>query len=139
MAMAICYTIDGSGYPRRITRTSRAPTVLVVDDEAIVLGLVRDILEDEGLRVHAAATGQEALDLAIREPPDLIITDLMMPGMSVRALRLQLQADPRTSHIPILLMTAGGHLRQDDTFAGYIAKPFEIAGFLDEVLGRVGA
>lgn len=137
MAMAICYITDGRGYSRRIARGRRVPAVLVVDDEAAVRDMVRDVLEHEGLRVHTATSGREALALALRERPDLIVTDLMMPEMSGRALRLQLQAEPRTRHIPVMLMTAGGRLRVEDTFAGYIAKPFDIDDFLNEVLSKI--
>ena len=139
MAMAICYITDGRGYSQRTARgpRPRVPAVLVVDDEATVRDMVRDVLEDEGLRVHTATSGREAIILAIRERPDLIVTDLMMPGMTGRTLRLHLQAEPRTRHIPVMLMTAGGRLPVEDTFAGYIAKPFDIDDFLNEVLSRI--
>lgn len=139
MAMAICYMTDTKGYARRIARRARVSTILVVDDEAAVRDMVRDILEEEGLHVHTAASGREALALAVREQPNLIVTDLMMPGINGRALRLRLQAEPRTRHIPVMLMTAGGRPHVDDTFASFIVKPFDIADFIKKVLSSIAA
>jgi CheY-like chemotaxis protein len=133
MATAISYAIDGSGSGRRVAPVARQPSVLVVDDEQSVRQLVQELLEDEGLRVFTAASGHEAYAIALRERVDLIITDLMMPGMSGRALGERLRATSRTARIPVLLMTAAGRLRADDPFDGFISKPFDITTLLDEI------
>jgi CheY-like chemotaxis protein len=126
--------IYGSGEVYRERRTQRrTPTVLVVDDESSVLYMVSDVLEDEQIRVLTARSGQDALRIATRECPNLIITDLMMPGMNGRVLRERLRAQPRTAGIPVLLMTAAYKAQAPEGFAGIIPKPFDI----DELLTQV--
>jgi len=101
-------------------------TVLVVDDEQKILKLARDYLETAGYQVKTAADGKTALAIARREKPDLVVLDLMLPGMDgwdvCRALR-------RDSDVPIIMLTArvdeadqlvGLELGADD----YITKPF---------------
>jgi two-component system, OmpR family, alkaline phosphatase synthesis response regulator PhoP len=100
--------------------------ILVVDDEPKIVRLTRDYLEKDGFRVIAAGDGSTALSLARRERPDLIVLDLMLPGMDgwevCRALR-------RETDVPIIMLTAraeesdqvvGLELGADD----YITKPF---------------
>ncbi len=102
------------------------PCVLVVDDEEAVLHMVRDILEDEGFTVLAVTEGQTAIRLALQGRPKLIITDLMMPHCGGRALRQRLKLEPRTSGIPVLLMSAAYRPQLGDDFAGVLHKPFSI-------------
>jgi len=101
-------------------------TILVVDDELKILRLARDYLETGGYQVKTAADGKTALAIARRDKPDLVVLDLMLPGMDgwdvCRALR-------RESDIPIIMLTAraeeadqlvGLELGADD----YVTKPF---------------
>ncbi len=111
----------------------RIPTILVVDDECSVLQMVSDILQDEDLRVVTAESAQEALALAKREHPDLVITDLMMPGINGHTLRQRLQSMPGLTSTPVLLMTAAYQIQSPEEFAGIIPKPFDI----DELLTQV--
>ncbi len=127
------YAIGQRNRTRHKPQQRRVPTVLVVDDESSVLQMVCEVLEDDDLRVLTARSGQEALAIASRDEPDLIITDLMMPELSGRVLRQRLQAKPRTARIPVLLMTAAYQIQAPDEFAGIIAKPFDI----DDLLGQV--
>ncbi|ADN01506.1 response regulator [Spirochaeta thermophila] len=104
-------------------------TILVVDDEPDIVELVRFHLEREGYDVVSTGEGRDALEKARNLLPDAIILDLMLPGMSgLEVCRLLRQQD-RTSHIPILMLTAkseetdvvvGLELGADD----YITKPF---------------
>jgi two-component system, OmpR family, alkaline phosphatase synthesis response regulator PhoP len=100
--------------------------ILVVDDEPKILKLTRDYLEKDGFRVISAADGATALQMARREKPNLVVLDLMLPGMDgwevCRALR-------RETDLPIIMLTAraeesdqvvGLELGADD----YITKPF---------------
>jgi CheY-like chemotaxis protein len=130
---AAIYTTGESYYDRRQVYTRRKPTILVVDDESSVLHMVSDVLEDEDLRVLTARSGQEALIMATRERPDLIITDLMMPGINGRVLRERLRSQPQTAAIPVLLMTAAYQVQAAQEFSGLIAKPFDI----DELVAQV--
>lgn len=109
------------------------PSILVVDDEDGVLHMVQDILEDDGFTVLTATDGRKGLLIAAHTRPDVIVTDLMMPGMNGRALRERLQHDPRTARIPVLLMSAAYKPQPGDQFAGVIGKPFDI----DELLQLV--
>ncbi len=107
--------------------------ILVVDDDHAILLVVSDILEDEGFMVHRAPDGRQALVLAREAHPDLILTDLMMPGMDGRALYSKLQEHMETAQIPVVLMSAAGHIRLGDGFVGFIPKPFNIDALLDEI------
>ncbi len=121
------------GHMPHVLRKPRRPCVLVVDDEASVLRMVQDILEDEEFSVLTAGDGREALALALGSRPDLIITDLMMPAMNGRALRERLRNERLTTTIPVLLMSAAYQPQPGDDFASVIAKPFDI----DELLSHV--
>jgi len=103
--------------------------ILVVDDEEDILELVRYNLAKEGYQVHAAATGELAVAQSKSINPDLIILDLMLPGMDGLEVARVLKQDPGTRHIPIVMLTAKGD--DADIVAGlelgaedYITKPF---------------
>lgn len=136
MAAAIYMTKAGERVRQRPLRG--VPVVLVVDDECSVLHMVSDILMDEDLRVLTAESGQEALVLAKREYPDLIITDLMMPGINGRMLRQHLRVLPGLTTIPVLLMTAAYQVQAPEDFSGIIPKPFDIDDFLFQVHHHLG-
>lgn len=103
--------------------------VLVVEDEEDILELVRYNLAKEGYRVSVAVSGEEALKKAPVEEPDLIILDLMLPGVDGLEVCRRLKGDPRTQHIPIIMLTAKGE--ESDIIVGlemgaddYVTKPF---------------
>lgn len=80
--------------------------VLVVDDEEVNREMLRDMLESKGYRVTEAVDGEQSLQLVAKEPPDVILLDVMLPGMDGFAVCRQLKEDPHTAQIPILLITA---------------------------------
>ncbi len=121
-----------AGHNARTCRRTRKPVVLVVDDEPPILHVVQDVLEDEGFSVLVAPDGREGLAIAVRERPDVIITDFMLPGINGRALRERLKHDPRTARIPVLLMSAAYKPQPEDGFVDVITKPFSI----DELVQR---
>ena len=109
--------------------TGQKEIVLIVEDNYDMRLYVRDILEEQGFDVHEARDGAEGLALALELIPDLIISDVMMPNMNGLEMVTQLQANDKTNHIPIILLTArqseeqiieGFKLDIDD----YITKPF---------------
>jgi type IV pilus assembly protein PilB len=119
------------------TRTYR---VLVVDDQAEVRRLVRHTLERSGLplSIVEAADGHQALELVRADAPDLVVLDVMMPGLNGFEVCQQLRADIRSAFVPILMLTAlddagnrvqGYHAGTDD----YLGKPFVRAEFLARV------
>ena len=103
--------------------------ILVVDDEDDLLELVNYNLTKEGFRVSCVATGEDAVRHARTESPDLIVLDLLLPTVDGLEVCKLLKSDPRTKHIPIVMLTAkteeadvvtGLELGADD----YITKPF---------------
>jgi two-component system, OmpR family, response regulator len=117
--------------------TSRAaPRVLVVDDEPSIVDALATCLRYEGFEVDEAVTGREALALAQDDPPDLVILDVMLPGLDGLEVTRRLRADG--VNVPILFVTARDTLQ--DKLAGltiggddYVTKPFALA----EVIARV--
>lgn len=100
--------------------------IFLVDDEQHIIDLVRLYLEQEGFRVDSAGEGQEALDRILAQPPDLVVLDLMLPGLDGREICRRVRA---RSDLPIIMLTA----RDDDTdkIVGlelgaddYLTKPF---------------
>jgi len=104
-------------------------TILVVDDEAPILDLVRFTLEDADVRVEEACDGAEALVLARRLRPDLVLLDVHMPKLSGLEVCRQLRGDAAFAHTRIVMLTAAG--QEDDRARGmeagadeYLTKPF---------------
>ncbi len=104
-------------------------TILVVDDEEDILELVRYNLEASGYRVVCAATGEAALETTASRPLDLVVLDLMLPGIDGLSVARMLKEKPETRSLPIIMLTARGE--EADIVAGlnlgaddYITKPF---------------
>ena len=104
-------------------------TILVADDESHILNVVSLKLRNAGYRVLTARDGQEALDIALAERPDLLITDYHMPQLSGLELCRRLKQEPATSKMPAIMLTARGyHLEDRDTeesgILKMLSKPF---------------
>ncbi len=117
-----------------------AAKVLVIDDEAPIRLLCRVNLEAEGMEVIEAKDGTVGVELARSEKPDLILLDVMMPGMDGWEVLQALQADEGTSEIPIVFLTARAELRdraQGLELGGidYVTKPFDPVGLAPLVHG----
>jgi DNA-binding response OmpR family regulator len=123
--------------------TKSRPSILIVDDESTIREVVRRYLERDGFQVWEAADGFEALDAIKSEPPDLILLDLMLPGIDGLTLTRHLRQDRA---IPIIMLTAKGEasdrIRGLDLGADdYITKPFspqEVVSRVRAVLRRSG-
>jgi two-component system alkaline phosphatase synthesis response regulator PhoP len=121
--------------------------VLVIDDEAPIRLLCRVNLEAEGMQVLEAADGPAGLETARSEKPDVVLLDVMMPGLDGWRVAEELLDDPATKGIPIVFLTARAELRDrargiDLGGVDYITKPFnpvELAPMVDSLLGRVDA
>ncbi len=103
--------------------------ILVVEDEEDILELIRYNLSREGYRVTAAASGEEALRAVIRDRPDLVVLDLMLPGIDGIEVCRRLKAEAATRYIPVVMVTAKGE--EADVVTGlelgaddYLTKPF---------------
>ena len=123
-------------------------TILIIDDEKDLVELVRyNLVEKEGYDVISATDGQTGLEIAQKHKLDLIVLDLMMPGMDGLEVCRRLRADGRTSRIPVIMLTAkateadrivGLELGADD----YVSKPFsprELVARIKAILRRTAA
>ncbi len=104
-------------------------SILIVDDEEDVLELVRYNLDKEGYRIETATTGEEALTKAKTKSPDIVILDVMLPGIGGLEVCKQLKNDAKTMGTPIIILTAKGE--ESDIVTGlelgaddYVTKPF---------------
>ncbi len=103
--------------------------ILVVEDEADIQELIGYNLSKEGYQVRRAQTGEEGLSSARSEPPDLVLLDLMLPGLDGLEVCRRLKQDARTERVPVIMVTAKGE--EPDVVAGlelgaddYVTKPF---------------
>jgi DNA-binding response OmpR family regulator len=121
------------------------PRVLIVDDEAPIRLLCRVNLEAEQMEVLEAGDGPTGLEMARRENPDVILLDVMMPGLDGWRVAEELLEDPATSSIPIVFLTARAELRDrarglDLGGLDYVTKPFnpvDLAPLIRELIERV--
>jgi two-component system phosphate regulon response regulator PhoB len=119
--------------------------VLVIDDEAPIRLLCRVNLEAEGMTVLEAADGPAGLDLARDRQPDVVLLDVMMPGLDGWRVAEQLLDDERTSTIPIIFLTARAEFRDrarglDIGGVDYVTKPFnplDLAPLVRDLLERL--
>jgi CheY-like chemotaxis protein len=104
--------------------------VLVVDDDLVVLDMLRTVLQEQGFAVVGANNGIAARYLLQRTPVALVLTDFMMPGLSGLELADHVRHDPRTATVPVILMSAFPPPDAGIRVAAVISKPFA----LDELL-----
>ena len=115
--------------PARPTGMERG-TILIVDDNPQILSIMTDLLSPLGYLIDCASGGQEALDRAVAAPPDLVLLDVMMPGMDGFTVCRHIRADPQLAQVPIILVTAldDRASRMQGFEAGadeFISKPFD--------------
>ncbi len=122
--------------------------VLVVDDDPVIVALVRDILSEAGYSVEAVASGAACLRCLALDPPDLVLLDVMLPGMNGLAVLSMIRTQEETRALPVIMLTARD--QYDDKLWGqiagadrYLTKPFNPGALVHavrQVLGeRVGA
>jgi len=119
--------------------------ILCIEDEQEMIDLIRLILSRRGFEIRGANGGKAGLEIIRKDHPDLVLLDLMMPGMDGWEVYQQMKADEATRNIPVIVVTAkaqsidkvlGLHIAKVDD---YIAKPFspqELLTSVDNVLGR---
>lgn len=103
--------------------------VLVVDDDPIVRNFVQNLLEERGYEVIPASDGNEALRYVLRDPPDLVLTDLIMPGRDGFQLLHDIKSHPKLERIPVIVLSIRD--KEQDIVRGlelgaadYMVKPF---------------
>lgn len=112
--------------------------ILAVDDEPDVLLIVRTALQSEGFEVSTASNGPDALESARENPPDLVILDVMMPGMSGFEVLAELKSDEGTAEIPVIMLTGlSDRTKIQEAITGgvtyYVVKPFEFEDLIAKV------
>lgn len=112
--------------------------VLIIEDEETLVNNLADKLRAEGFTVVTAMDGETGLDKVRIEIPDLIVLDIMLPGLDGLSICRMVRHDPSTSHIPIIMLTARG--TEVDKIVGlesgaddYVVKPFALGEFLARV------
>jgi CheY-like chemotaxis protein len=115
--------------------------VLVVDDDDSIREIAQVALEAvSGWRVRTASSGLEGIEQALREKPDAVLLDALVPGLDARSAVTHLQAQPATRHIPVVLLAAadGEGLARIPGVAGVIAKPFDPMRLADQLARLLG-
>ncbi len=120
------------------TGSGRRSTILVVEDEAGIARMIQVLLEARGFGAVVSHSGDEALQRVGERSIDLVLLDVMMPGLDGYEVCRRLKADPATRHIPVVMLTAKDAVR--DMVLGleigadeYITKPFNT----DELIARI--
>jgi len=97
-----------------LSTTTQAPVVLIVEDDPETRHFYQEIFEQDGFRIEQAHNGLQALEKAIQARPDLIVTDIAVPGIDGIELCRRLRADERTRSVPVLAITGYGDRRYPD-------------------------
>ena len=117
--------------------------VLLVEDEANIVVSLTFLLERAGFRVDSETNGQAALQSALDRAPDVMVLDVMLPGLDGFEVLRRLRADPRGKHLPVLMLTAKGQRedRENALAVGadrFISKPFANADVLNTIKELAG-
>src|SRR5512138_531075 len=112
--------------------------ILLVEDSPLNRRLIEAVLKPRGYRLLVAEDGQQGIDLAVAELPDLILMDVQLPGVSGYDATRILKSRPETSHIPIVSLTAHAMTDERDRAVaagcdGYIVKPIDTRAFPDQI------
>lgn len=112
--------------------------VLVVDDDVATVEMLTLALQMEGFEVLSASRGEQAIAACVTEHPDVVVCDVMMPGMTGLEVVRELRDDPRTEELPVLLLSAWS--RDTDVWSGwmagadaYVTKPMEVDDLVDQI------
>lgn len=114
--------------------------ILIVEDNPVNLELFMDVLEMEGYKCLSAAKGEDAIEIARKENPDLVLLDIQLPGMDGITVEMALRSNSNTKHLKIIALTAYAIKGDKEMFLGkgfdgYIAKPIKIKEFIEEIKG----
>lgn len=113
--------------------------ILIVDDEPHIVELERAILEVEGFDITSAGDGEEAIEVLKKIKPDLVILDMMMPGMSGREVAEKIKSNPKTKELKIIFVTVakfsevGQQSLKEMGVIDYITKPFDNDDFISRI------
>lgn len=118
-------------------------TILIIEDEKLIIVSTQMVLEAAGFRVESATNGEAGISKARELRPDLVLLDIMMPGIDGWETLTRLKRDPETATIPVIIFTAREHTRghQKSTEMGaadYFRKPFEPDELIELVEKHIG-
>ena len=118
-------------------------TVLIIEDEKLIIVSTQMVLEAAGFRVESATNGEEGISKARELRPDLILLDIMMPGIDGWETLTRLKRDTETAEIPVIIFTAREHARGHQKSAemgaaDYFRKPFEPDELIELVEKHIG-
>lgn len=122
----------------------RQPRILVIEDELRVRQNLVRFLELEGYQVEAAANGTDGIAQALRRAPDLVLSDLMMPGVDGFGVLARLRAEPATANVPFVFLTASADVADADVAyklgaCEYVSKPFRLPVLATVIATRLAA
>jgi DNA-binding response OmpR family regulator len=112
--------------------------ILVVDDEEHILMILKDSLEFSGFQIVTATNGEEALDVVVKENPDLVVLDVGMPKLDGWEVCRRLKADPATKALPVIILTAYAQTSDQRKGMGlgadrFITKPCDLTYLVEEI------
>jgi CheY-like chemotaxis protein len=118
-------------------------SILVVDDDGMIGKTVRPILFSKGFSVLTAASGEDGLQIARTQKPDLILLDVILPGLKGREVCAKLKEDPQTKEIPVVFLTSKDSpedIRAENEVgsSGHLTKPVNAKTLIDMVQGILG-
>lgn len=113
-------------------------SILVVEDNDMNMQLVEYLLEEAGYDILKASSGEEALEVAEKSPPALVLMDIHLPGMDGLSVAREMKRRNNTRHVPILALTAHAMRGDKDRFLeagcdGYISKPIDVKSFIPSI------
>ncbi len=117
--------------------------ILVIEDDPVSLELLKNRLTKEGYEILIARTGKEGLELAAKERPDLILMDMILPGMHGLEVTIRLRENPETKEIPIIALSAMSSPEfisacYKDGIAAFLTKPFKFEDLFEKIEKLVG-
>ena len=121
-----------------------AKKIMIVDDEPSLIELVSAILEEEGFEVIPCVNGKQALEKLKTEKPDLILLDMMMPGMTGREVRDKIKENSETAELKVIFLTIvkvqdlGEDIIKQMDISDYITKPFDNKDLINRIKKVIG-
>ena len=116
--------------------------ILVVDDDPVIRLLTEQILSAAGHQVQAVSSGAECLEVLRSTPPELVLLDVMMPGMSGVDVLREIRQSPEIAAIPVIMLSASmtsEKILEEDQPNGYVEKPFKSEQLLSEIERVLGS
>lgn len=115
-----------------------AKLVLIVEDDDLSASLLAQILEGQGFKTRRARDGEEALEMAEKHFPDIVLLDIMLPRVHGADVLLRLKSNPKVQDIPVIMCSSLKRLEDVEKYfrwgaAGYLAKPFDAQRLLDNI------